>query len=168
MSVVVLEPLLVALLKKLKAQVEVSSGVMIVPAIENFPDKAFSLELIPLEGKDVDLATYHEIDAQSIHLLAGQKLIVTLHKKYLFYRQVGQTTPWTNYNVQNSLRVDDWNGWKNWVFDYIPLKCTGDSFNNFYNNCSYQAGNDSGKVTISFISETYPRYYSSLRVIIDE
>ena len=154
-------------MEKLEAQGEVSSSAMSVVLTKNLSDKEFSLELIPLEGNHVNPGKSQTIDAQAIHLLPGQKLVVTLNKKWLFYQQVGKVTLGTNYNVQSASRVDDWDGWENWAFDCTPLKCTGDSFNNFYNNYSYQAGNDSGKITISFISETYPRYYSSLQVIIN-
>lgn len=166
-GVVALGLLLVAPLEKLRAQAEVSNSGMGVAPTKNLPDKKISLELVQLEGKDVDLAKCHEIDAQSVHLLPGQKLVVTLNKKWLFYQQVGKATLGTNYNVQSALRVDDWDGWENWLLDRTPLECKSFSFYNFYNNYFYQAGNDSGKVTLSFISETYPRYYSSLHVIIN-
>ena len=167
MSVAALGFIFFSSMEKLEAQAEVSSCALIAAPTKNLPDKKFSLELIPLEGNHVNVAKCHEIDAQSVHLLPGQKLVVTLNKKWLFYIQGEKGTLGTNYNVQSTMKIDDWDGWENWAFDFAPLKWTGSSFNNFYNIYSYQAGNDSGKATLSFISQTCPRYYSSLHVIID-
>ncbi|MBX9578584.1 MAG: hypothetical protein K2W97_08955 [Chthoniobacterales bacterium] len=167
MSVAALGFIFFSSMEKLEAQAEVSSCALIAAPTKIASDKKFSLELIPLEGNHVNSAKCQVMDAQSIHLLPGQKLVVTLNKKWLFYQQAGKGTLGTNYNVQSEIKVDDWDGWENWVLDCTPLKCTGSSFNNFYNIYSYQAGNDSGKATLSLISQTYPRYYSSLQVIID-
>lgn len=166
-SIAVLGSLLSSLSEQVQAQEENGSCAMIVATTKNLPDKKFSLELIPLEGNHVNLAKCQEIDAQSIHLLPEQKLLVTLNKKWLFYQQAGNGTLGTNYNIQNDIKVDDWDGWENWAFDCTPLEWNGFSAHDFYNDYFYQAGDDSGKVTLSFISQTNPRYYSSLHIIID-
>lgn len=167
-SVVALGLLMFSSMEKLEAQGEVSSSAMSVVLTKNLPNKECSLDLIPFEGDDVNLAKCHETDDQTIHLLPGQKLVVTINKKCLFYQQEGgKVKSGTNYNIQNSLTIDDWDGYENWMFDCAPFEWTNSIFSNFYNNYFYQAGNHSGKATLFFISQTYPRYYSSLQVIID-
>jgi hypothetical protein len=152
---------------KLQAQENNEDNALIATSIDNLPDKKYSLCLIPLEGNHVNSAKCQKTDVQSTHLLPGQKLVVTLNKQWLFYRHEGKPTLGTNYNIQSGIKVDDWDGWENWMLDRVPLEWKGSISHDFYNNYSYQAGNESGKVTLSFISQTYPRYYSSLHIIID-
>lgn len=172
----VLSLLLFLPIEKLQAQEKISNYALVTTLSKDSSDKEFSLELIPLEGNYTNLVKCQITDAQSIHVLSGQKLIVTLNKKWLFYHQKGKAILGTNYDIQNSIKIDELGSSGNSSFAYFPLnwllKCTpleytGFNDNNFYNNYFYQANNISGQVTLSFISQTYPRYYSLLYVIVD-
>jgi len=134
----------------------------------NKDHKEYSLELIPLEGNHVTPEKCKKIDAQTIHLQKGQKLTVKLNKKKLFYQQDGKFCFGTNYDVQSDLVIRNWNGWENWVAGSAPVTELGFKESDFCNSYFYHAASHGGEATLSFISITYPRYYSSLRVIVDE
>jgi|GEM_PF-3626117 len=166
-GIITLGLLLFSSMEKLEAQEVMSSAALTVAPTNNLPDQEFSLELIPLEGNHVNPEKCQETDAQSIHLLPGQKLVVTLYKKLLFYDEEKGATLGCDYGIQSDMKVNDWGSWDKWVLGCAPLDWKSSNSYGFYNNYCYQAGNGSGKVTLSFISETYPRYYASLQVIIE-
>lgn len=167
-SVVALGLIFFSSQEKLQAQAEVSSGTLFAVIAKDLPDKKISLELTPLEGNHVNPEKCEETDAQSIYLQPGQKLVVTLNKKWLFYRQDGKAHFGTNYDIQSDLIIRNWNSWKYWMAGSAPVTESNFEENDFFNNYFYQAANHGGEAALSFISVTYPRYYSSLHIFINE
>jgi hypothetical protein len=113
-------------------------------------------------------------DQQSIVLKREEPLIVTLKKIPLYYLCHGGSNLGMDYDIQSSLVVQDYGTLNqyyclSWLPGATPLEYQDSPIRYFknFNQYHYQAGGTSGSADLNFISFTYPRYYSHLRVHVE-